>query len=224
LNTAASYLVFSDVDETLIRTKSMFDFLDFYLRDQLDPQFAATAATMRNALAALAAQGAPREVGNRLYYTVWAGQHAADVAACAERWFGEHRGDPDFFITSTLAALVAHRAAGADVILISGSFAAPLAPIAAEIGADHLSCAHPQIEAGRYTGHLIGQPVIGEAKRTAVRALLAAYPHINAADCYGYGDHTSDLPMLEEVGHPVVVGHDRTLLDLLPHAQTLAAS
>ncbi|OLT22009.1 hypothetical protein BJF78_33515 [Pseudonocardia sp. CNS-139] len=53
--------------------------------------------------------------------------------------------------------------------------------------------------------------VIGEGKGTAVRA-LAAREGIALPLSFGYADHTSDLPMLTLVGHPVVVGTEPALL------------
>ncbi|MFD8216149.1 haloacid dehalogenase-like hydrolase, partial [Streptomyces sp. NPDC059697] len=87
----------------------------------------------------------------------------------------------------------------------------PAPPPAAEV-----VCARPAAHCGRFTGELLGPPMIGTAKREAVRAVLDRYPQVAVADCYGYGDHVTDLPMLTEVGHPVVVGGSPELLRLLP--------
>jgi phosphoserine phosphatase len=38
--------------------------------------------------------------------------------------------------------------------------------------------------------------------------LLAAHPQVDPARCWAYGDHPSDLPMLDLVGNPVAVGDD----------------
>ena len=54
--------------------------------------------------------------------------------------------------------------------------------------------------------------MVGEAKREALAELVARLA-VPARDCFAYGDHTSDLPMLESVGTPVVVGGDPVLLE-----------
>jgi phosphoserine phosphatase len=82
-------------------------------------------------------------------------------------------------------------------------------------------CARPEVRDGVLTGGLLGGPMIGEGKRAAVRAVLRAHPEAAARDCYAYGDHISDLPMLAEVGHPVVVGADPELARRLPLAQVM---
>ena len=79
---------------------------------------------------------------------------------------------------------------------------------------DAILCTRPLTADGRYTGE-VETPVIGEGKRAAVRRALDERPDIDPADCYGYGDHVSDLPMLELVGHPVVVGGDSELREAL---------
>lgn len=214
---SAPYLVFSDVDETLISRKSMFDFLSFWLEDR-GPGGAERYRAVRGRLQELADSGVPREEINRRYYRQYEGEPADEVAAAGEQWFADRSADPAFFIPSTVEALRAHRAAGAVLILVSGSFEPCLAPIARVVGAAHVLCTRPEIRGGRYTGR-VPEPLIGEGKAAAVQRLLAAHPAVRAEDCYAYGDHPSDLPMLRLVGHPVAVGHDPHLISALTEQQ-----
>ncbi|WP_373428509.1 haloacid dehalogenase-like hydrolase [Streptomyces sp. B1I3] len=81
---------------------------------------------------------------------------------------------------------------------------------------------HPSRGArGILSGRIVGSPVIAEGKRAAVQAMLRRYPHIRPANCQGYGDHVSDLPMLAQVGHATVMGGDAQLLAALPGARTI---
>ncbi|MFI6054713.1 HAD family hydrolase [Streptomyces violascens] len=214
-------LVFADVDETLIRPKSVLDFLEFYFAGRYGAEGARHARQTLDELAAMMEAGATRNDGNRFYYRAWRGQPAADVNAWGARWFAERRAGGDFYVPATRAALRRHVAEGAAVVLVSGSFSALLDPIAVDIGARHVRGTRPEIRDGLHTGAVIGTSVIGEGKRAVVRGLLRDYPHIRAADCYGYGDHVSDLPMLTEVGHPVVVGNNLRLLSAVPGAVML---
>ncbi|MFD4376442.1 HAD family hydrolase [Streptomyces sp. NPDC058486] len=209
--TPRPYTVFSDVDETLISVKSMFDFLQYQLVRRHgqagEEEYERIMATVRRR----SAEHVPREEINRFYYGHYAGESVAAIAALADDWFAERttttRG---FWIEPTLQALRDHRAAGASVVLVSGSFPPLLEPVAREVGADTVLCTRPLIADGRYTGE-VTTPVIGDGKRDAVRDLLASRPGVDPADCYAYGDHLSDLPMLELVGHPVAVGDDEEL-------------
>jgi HAD superfamily hydrolase (TIGR01490 family) len=219
--TSTRSVVFCDVDETLVDSKTMFDFLEYYLAAEYGEAGARCAERIRRELLMKAAQGMPREQANREYYRVWQGEPAAVVKRAAGSWWAARSVYPEFFITPTWAELECHRAAGALIVLVSGSFPAILESIAAAAGATRLLCTRPEISGGWYTGEILGEAMIGEAKRKAVRAVLAEYPFVDPAACFAYGDHISDLPMLAEVGHPVVVGGDDRLRAALPHARVL---
>jgi len=217
-------LVFSDVDETLIACKSPFDFLSYYLQHRYGPTATARAAALRAELAARSAAGEPREQLNRAYFRAWQGEPVSEVTTWGRRWFADRSAQPGFFLSPTLAALRTHLAAGAALILVSGSLPAAVEPIAEAIDASEIVCARPAAHDGLYTGELLGPPMIGAAKREAVRALLTRHPLIPATACYAYGDHPSDLPMLTEVGHPVIVGTSPDLTRSLPTAPTLPST
>ena len=63
---------------------------------------------------------------------------------------------------------------------------------------------------GRYTGNLTGPVLHGSHKPAAVRE-FAAERGIDLASCTAYSDSFNDLPLLEAVGHPVVVNADYRL-------------
>ncbi|MFG2095423.1 HAD family hydrolase [Streptomyces sp. NPDC048612] len=216
-----SVLVFCDVDETLIGCKSLLDFLLFHFTERYGASGARHSGAVVDALRAQQEAGASREEANRSFYRGWAGERAATVAASGRRWYTQRSRDPAFFRPYTRAALRAHRARGAVVALVSGSFPAVLDPIAAAVGAAHLLCARPEVRGGVLTGDLVGGPAIAEGKRRLVRELLSRYPDVDPEDCFAYGDHVSDLPMLTEVGHPVVVGDNAELVAGLPGAHRL---
>lgn len=200
-----AYLVFCDVDETLIGCKSMFEFLRFQLARRYGREGEERYRRIAGELRRQSAEGAPREDVNRAYYRSYAGESAAEMAALGREWFSFAAVEPGFFIASTVAELERHRAAGAEVVLVSGSFAPCLDPVAERVGAQHVLCTSPLVAGGRYTGD-VSEPVIGEGKRAAVLRMLAEHPGVNPRDCYAYGDHPSDFPMLDCVGHPRGVG------------------
>ncbi|QFZ21287.1 HAD family hydrolase [Saccharothrix syringae] len=202
-------VAFFDVDETVIKVKSMFEFLRHWMTAQGDDgsAYESFMAGVRE----LADAGVPRAEVNRHYYRRYAGASAADVRAAGEDWYASYRRRPDGFLTATVAAVAAHRAAGNRVVLVSGSFLPVLGPLMADVGADEALCGDPEVGPdGRYTG-AIAVPMIGENKTAAVRARMAELG-VDPADCYAYGDHQSDLGMLEAVGNPVVVGEDPVLV------------
>ena len=215
-------LVFSDVDETLIRPKSMIDFLGHYFTRHGGTAGGRRAARIVADIDDLNRSGAPREEANRHYYRAWAGESCDKVHLEGRRWFLERSGTPDFFITATRRALARHRARGEPIVLVSGSFPAVLTPIAEAVGASELVCTRQESAGGRLTGEILGDPMIGQGKSAAVRALLERHPESDPQDCFGYGDHLSDLPMLSQVGHPIVVGGDSGLMLRLAAARALS--
>ncbi len=201
------YGAFFDVDETLISGKSMFSFLAFYLRERDEPPsvYERMAAELRRR----ARKGAPREAVNRAYYRFYRGEPRDRIAASGRRWFAERAADPDFFHAGAVRELDRHRTAGADVVLLSGSFFACLDPVAEALGATVALGSEPLVRGGLLTGE-VGRTMIGRAKGEAA-AEFAASRGLSLPDSHGYGDHISDLALLEAVGHPHVVEGDPAL-------------
>ena len=198
---------FFDVDETLIKVKSMFRFLEFHLARRGLP--GAVYTRIRADLDALSAAGWTRQRTNRAYYRVYANQPAERLAAHGEAWFAGELAGGDLFVPGVLNALRRHQRQGDLTVLVSGSFPPCLDPVARHVGADLVVCTRPEILAGHYTGRA-DHPVIGPAKADAVREVLTGHG-LAAGSCFAYGDHASDLPMLRSVGNPVVVGDDPIL-------------
>jgi HAD superfamily hydrolase (TIGR01490 family) len=107
-----------------------------------------------------------------------------------------------------IARVRRHRALGHKTLLITGALdfvVEPLRPLF-----DEIVCAHMGERDGVLTGELTDSPPTGEA-----RALLleeyARTQGLSLADTIGYADSTSDLPMLEASGFPVVVNPEAKL-------------
>lgn len=102
-----------------------------------------------------------------------------------------------------------HREEGDDVVVLSASGAEVVQPIAAMLGATHSVGTRMVARDGRYTGE-IDYYCYGENKAAAARELAAEHGY-DLARCHAYSDSITDLPLLEAVGHPVVVNPDRGL-------------
>jgi len=199
---------FFDVDGTLLRTTSIFRFLAHDLAQRGQPPH--VYSSLRAELARCRAAGASRVETNRGFYRYFSGREVAQVLAEGERWFAT---EEDAFDLRVLDALHGHAAAGDLIVLLSGSFRACLTPIARRVGAHAILCTEPEIVDGHYTGW-VETPMVGPNKAVALLAFADEHG-LTPADCFAYGDDSSDIDMLEAVGHPVVVGTDD---DLLHHA------
>ena len=118
--------------------------------------------------------------------------------------------DPIVF-AEALDLLALHRAEGRLVVIVSASPDEIVRPLAEYLGADEALATRAKLEAdGRYSGEL-ELYCYGHAKVGAIEELAAARD-IDLARSWAYSDSVTDLPMLEAVGHPVVVNPDRPLL------------
>ncbi|SDJ52046.1 HAD-superfamily subfamily IB hydrolase, TIGR01490 [Actinokineospora alba] len=116
----------------------------------------------------------------------------------------------DPLVYAEAAELVAeHQANGHEVVVISASGEEIVAPIAEMIGATHSVGTRMVSAEGRYTGE-IDFYCYGDNKAAAIRELAEQHGYDLAAS-HAYSDSSTDLPMLEAVGHPAVVNPDRGL-------------
>ena len=88
----------------------------------------------------------------------------------------------------------------------------PSAP-AQMIGVQHLLASDPEIAEGEYTGRIAGIPCFHEGKIEKLEAWLGSRGEALAdfPESYFYGDSQSDVPLMEKVTNPVVVGPDEAL-------------
>jgi HAD superfamily hydrolase (TIGR01490 family) len=98
-----------------------------------------------------------------------------------------------------------HHQQGHVLVLISGSIRYLLEPVAEDLGFHHLLCTDLEVgPEGLLTGKAKGPLCLDSTKRVLAEK-LAAEANIDLASSYAYGNHQSDLPLLESVGHPFTV-------------------
>ncbi len=98
-------------------------------------------------------------------------------------------------------------------VLITATNSFVTAPIAREFGIEHLIATDPEERDGRFTGGVQGLPCFREGKVTRLDAWLAARGETikSVIKSTFYSDSHNDLPLLEQVSHPVVVDPDPAL-------------
>ncbi|HEX9123761.1 MAG TPA: HAD-IB family hydrolase [Actinomycetota bacterium] len=116
--------------------------------------------------------------------------------------------DP-FVYQEALDLMALHRQQRRRVYIVSSSPEEVVRPLARHFGVNGVIATRARIEEGKYTGELEFY-CAGEGKAQAIRQ-LADRVGIDLEGSYAYSDSISDLPMLEEVGHPVTVNPDRDL-------------
>lgn len=106
-----------------------------------------------------------------------------------------------------------HRRQGDTLAIITATNRFVTAPIAADLGVEHLLATEVEERDGRYTGRPTGVPCFREGKVTRLEQWLADV----GGDLRGswfYSDSHNDLPLLERVDHPVAVDPDATLAEM----------
>jgi HAD superfamily hydrolase (TIGR01490 family) len=204
---------FFDVDDTLVTVKTMFSFQDFYFQHiGLLPSVIGRlrATRFRTRLRRLRRDRVPREELNRWYYLTFRGRRPERVEAAAAQWYAQA---DVAYVPQALTALREQQAAGVEVVFVSGSMVEIVRPIADALGVRHILATRVVVVDGRYTGEIVPPQTIGAGKAQAVRSFLAAQGGDPRA-CWAYGDDVSDAAMLAEVGHPVVVSREPTMVSL----------
>ncbi|MEV0297225.1 HAD-IB family hydrolase [Nocardia sp. NPDC050710] len=197
---------FTDVDHTLLRVSTLHHFGEYFFETTRRTE---VLSTHRTRMQRLAETGADRETLNRSYYLLWSGIPVREVDTAAVAWHDALRAG-GLYRASVVERLRALRAEGVETVLVSGSFRACLRPIEYELGCAAVLCTDLEEHDGVFTG-AVRKSLIGAAKRAEVESFVSGYPDHDLAGDFGFGDHISDVPVLESVGHPAVVPVDPAL-------------
>ncbi|MFP3516295.1 HAD family hydrolase [Pseudomonas sp. SIMBA_077] len=106
--------------------------------------------------------------------------------------------------------LTQHREAGDTLVIITATNRFITAPIAKKLGVEHLIATECEIVDGRYTGRSTDVPCFREGKVTRLNRWIEENGY-SLEDSYFYSDSINDLPLLEQVTHPVAVDPDGKL-------------
>lgn len=100
--------------------------------------------------------------------------------------------------------IAAHRRRGHTIVIASSATRFQVAPVAAELGIDHVLATELQTRDGVLTGEVAGRPLWGPGKAAAVRE-FARRESIDLSASFAYSDGNEDRPFLEAVGEPTAV-------------------
>jgi HAD superfamily hydrolase (TIGR01490 family) len=117
----------------------------------------------------------------------------------------------DNLITPPAIALVEkHRQQGHTLLIITATNSFVTRPIAQAFGIPNLLATEPEMIDGRYTGKVSGIPCFREGKVQNLHKWLAQH-ELTLAESWFYSDSHNDLPLLDEVTHPIAVDPDPQL-------------
>ncbi|MEX5575099.1 HAD family hydrolase [Pseudomonas lijiangensis] len=113
-------------------------------------------------------------------------------------------------LPKALELIAKHRDAGDKLVVITATNRFVTAPIVARLGIDTLLATECELVDGRYTGRTTGIPCFREGKVTRLNHWLEEHA-FSLEGSYFYSDSMNDLPLLEQVAHPVAVDPDPKL-------------
>ncbi|MET0067711.1 MAG: HAD family hydrolase [Candidatus Thiodiazotropha sp.] len=106
-----------------------------------------------------------------------------------------------------------HRQAGDIPLIITATNSFVTAPIAKRFGIQHLIATEPETLDGHYTGEVAGEPSFREGKVNRLNDWLEDFEQ-SLEGSWFYSDSHNDLPLLEQVTHPVAVDPDQALAEV----------
>ncbi len=103
-----------------------------------------------------------------------------------------------------------HRSRGDELVIITATNRFITEPIAQRLGVVHLIATEAEMIAGEYTGNVAGTPCFQAGKVTRLHTWRQQHQQ-SLEHSWFYSDSHNDLPLLEQVDHPVAVDPDDRL-------------
>lgn len=138
-----------------------------------------------------------------LLLKLYRGKRLSDFQAGAPEFYKEYI--RPLLSPNIVSKFYAHKQQGHTLVLVSASVRYYLEEVVEDLGFDHLLCTDlEESKEGILTGRAKGPVCIDRQKRIQAE-LLSAEHDIDLKRSYAYGNHHSDIPLLEIVGHPHAV-------------------
>lgn len=209
---------FFDVDQTVVNFKTLIDFEEFWLSYQSSKKQTeeeSNSLQKRKHFIRETLRKLPRKQANLLFYEGFKGRSKNELSELIQLWFETLKKKPnkEYYNMVVISKLKRLQKNNIEPVFVSGSFIELINKFAIELNVKNLLATRLTIESGIYTGEIIGNPVIGEGKKTAIKNFLQNFK-VPPQDCYGFGDHVSDAPFLQYVGKSFIVKGDKQLEDL----------
>jgi HAD superfamily hydrolase (TIGR01490 family) len=142
----------------------------------------------------------------------YSGREEAALRSETELWFRERV--LSHVRAKARAVVEHHRRLGHHLAIVTAATPYAAAPLASELGIEHLVASELEIEgSGKLTGRF-APPLCYGAGKVARTERLAAELGFRLEDAVFYSDSITDLPLFERVGAPVAVCPDRRLYHL----------
>lgn len=204
---------FFDFDETLLQVPSGRLGIQWLLERRIIPLGYLLKIQMANFFYQRRLLSAVRMV--RIMLTFYKKKRLSDFEEGAENFYREYL--KPHLAPNILSRVAFHKNEGHVLVLISGSVRYLLEPVIKDLEFDHLLCTDLEVDRhGLMTGKPKGLVCVDENKKQ-LTLKLAESIGLDLGKSYAYGNHQSDLPLLELVGYPHVVEPSTILEKVAQH-------
>ena len=205
-NKPKSYIVFLDVDKTILSINSGAVLVKLAFKDKLLTKHELIKAYYYSVLYKLNIR--KPEVIIASLGSWLKGISTSDIKLLCKRIVDEYL--IDSIRPNIRKELETHRQNGAELVILSSAINEMCQPLGQYLGIDHQICTNMEIKDDILTGSPIGKYCFDEEKK--VRLLhYCTENNYKLNQAYYYGDSISDLPALEAVGNPVCICPDKRL-------------
>jgi len=136
--------------------------------------------------------------------------HASDANAIMKNLYHEEL--RNCLRPEALAALEEHRAQERHIVVVSASFEPIIRELCADLDIEDFLCTRMEISDGSYTGETLGMPPEGIEKLTQLTQWANDKFGVDGwIVTHAYGDHHSDVHVMETAQHPIAIDPDRKL-------------
>ncbi len=195
--TTPSALAFFDFDGTIVSSNVVDQYLWLVRRRLSLPRFL---KLLLQATRLKQADKQSRRLFNELFYAHYRGLRKPWLTAQGSA-LSHHYLAPKVY--PGVKPLIARNfVEGFTPVLVTGSLDFSITPLAQSLGFTRVIANSLEFENGIATGR-IRQPIIAETHKVDTMRALCRELSIEPSACRAYSDDTSDLPMLEAVGHPI---------------------
>ena len=188
---------FFDFDGTLIAGYSASVFLrDSLLRREVGPE-----QIVQAVLAGLEMRLRGADVTRLVEIAAvhWAGRPESELEDLSRKLFHDHIAG--MIYPEARELVKAHQRMGHTVVIATSATRYQAAPVAADLGIEHVLHSRADVLEGVMTGRLGGSVLWGENKAKAVREFARKH-RVTLSKSHGYADGDEDVPFLSAVGYP----------------------
>jgi len=202
-------IVILDVDDTLIKGQSQQLFIEYLLRKGLISYLSYIRIMAWFILYKLGFVSDPKKIAE-YSFRLFKGKSKENIEKISEDFFQEVLSKK--FYPEALKIIKEHKNNGRRIILLSNAIEIIIKKISDRLDIPDYVCTKLEMTGEIYTGKISGEITYGQNKVRKIKNYLSEKNiQLEQAESWGYGDHSSDIFVLELVKYPFAVNPDKKL-------------